>query len=141
MDQEGADPRSDLLYTTQEEPELEPGSRIVSDAEVKAATGAEKVGWQDAAKKEYLESFMEMGAVATASPCDIARVGGYGKALPMKVVWTQKPEKEKCRAVVCGNFEEKSQPNRSGQLKQRPRQSWRVSAFLSFNTGPSANWT
>ena len=107
VDQEGGDPLSDLLYTTQEEPELEPGSRIVSDAEVKAATGAEKVGWQDAAKKEYLESFMEMGAVATASPCDIARVGGSGKALPMKVVWTQKPARKKCRAAVCGNFEEK----------------------------------
>ena len=25
----------------------------------------------------------------------------------MRVVWTQKPEKKKCRAVVCGNFEER----------------------------------
>ena len=50
---------------------------------------------------------MEMGAVAAASPCDIARAGGRHRALPMKVVWTQKPERKKCRAVVCGNFEEK----------------------------------
>ena len=50
---------------------------------------------------------MDMGAVATASPCDIARAGGSSRALPMKVVWTQKPEKKKCRAVVCGNFEER----------------------------------
>ena len=102
-----ADSGSHELYTTPEEPEQKPGSRIVSDAEVKAATGAELQGWQEAAKKEFLESFMEMGAVATASPCDIARAGGQSRALPMKVVWTQKPEKKKCRAVVCGNFEEK----------------------------------
>ena len=102
-----ADSGSHELYTTPEEPEQEPGSRIVSDAEVKAATGAELQGWQEAAKKEFLESFMEMGAVATASPRDIARAGGQSRALPMKVVWTQKPEKKKCRAVVCGNFEEK----------------------------------
>ena len=50
---------------------------------------------------------MDMGAVAVASSSDIQRAGGAHKALPMKVVWTQKPEKKKCRAVVCGNFEEK----------------------------------
>ena len=50
----GADPWSHSLYTTPEEPELEPGSRIVSDAEVKAATGAELQGWLEAAKKEFL---------------------------------------------------------------------------------------
>ena len=45
-------------------------------------------------RKEYLESFVEMGAVAMASPCDIARAGGAHRALPMKVVWIQKPEKK-----------------------------------------------
>ena len=50
---------------------------------------------------------MDMGAVAVASSSDIQRAGGAHTALPMKVVWTQKPEKKKCRAVVCGNFEEK----------------------------------
>ena len=103
---QGDDLQDELLFTTNEEPP-EPGSRIVTDAEVRAASGTEQKGGQDAARKEYLESFMEMGAVATATPCDVARAGGAHKALPMKVVWTQKPEKKKCRAVVCGNFEEK----------------------------------
>ena len=101
-------PGGEQLVSTLEEPEeLEPGSRIVSEAEIRAATGATRDAWHAAAHKEYKESFMDMNAVARATPSDIARAGGRSKALPMKVVWTQKPEKKKCRAVVCGNFEER----------------------------------
>ena len=100
VNEAGADPGSHSFYTTLEEPGMQPGSWIVSEAEVKSATGAELKGWHEAAKKEFLESFMEIGSVATASRNDIARAGGQSKALPMKVVWTQKPEKKKVQR--CG---------------------------------------
>ena len=96
-----------LVSTLEEPEELEPGSRIVSEAEVCASLGKERDGWDAAARREYQESFMDMGAVTVATSSDISRAGGRGRALPMKVVWTQKPEKKKCRAVVCGNFEER----------------------------------
>ena len=98
---------AEVLHEDGEAEELEPGSRIVSENEVRAATGAERDGWVKAAQKEYQESFMDMGAVAVATSSDIAKAGGRSKALPLKVVWTQKPEKKKCRAVVCGNCEER----------------------------------
>ena len=85
---------------------MESGSRIVTEQEVRQATGDERRGWVEAAFQEFNDSFMKMEAVRTATSDDISRAGGFHKVLPMKVVWTQKPEKKKCRAVVCGNFEE-----------------------------------
>ena len=83
-----------LISTQEVAEELDPGSRLVTEAEVRAATGAEKAGWHAAAQREYQESFMDMNAVARATPADIARAGGRHKALPMKVVWTQKTRQE-----------------------------------------------
>ena len=57
------------LISTEEIPEvLEPGSRLVTEAEVRAATGVERGGWLEAARREYQESFMDMNAVARATP-------------------------------------------------------------------------
>ena len=91
----------------EEEPEApEPGSRTVTEKEVNQSTGADREGWIKAAWKEYQESFLDMQAVSIATPAEVAAIGGAGRALPMKLVWVQKPEKKKCRGVVCGNFEE-----------------------------------
>ena len=90
-----------------EELELEPGSRTVTESEVRNSTGKENEGWRTAAFKEYQESFLEMQAITVSTPQEVAAAGGPSRALPMKLVWVQKPEKKKCRAVVCGNFEEK----------------------------------
>ena len=47
-----------------------------------------------------------MGAVTVTTPQEKAK---WGKApLPMKAVWTIKPDDlHKCRGVICGNFQEK----------------------------------
>ena len=57
-----------LVSTAEEPEELEPGSRIVSEGEVRAAVGAERDGWHEAARREYQESFMDMNAVVRATP-------------------------------------------------------------------------
>ena len=91
----------------EEELQQEPGSRTVTEKEVKESTGDERRGWIDAAWKEYNESFLDMGAISVSTASEIKAFGGAHRALPMKLVWVQKPDKKKCRGVVCGNFEEK----------------------------------
>ena len=80
--------------TSAQELELEPGSRTVTEGEVKTSTGEERKGWLTAAFKEYQESFLDMGAITVSTREEVARAGGPSRALPMKFVWVQKPEKK-----------------------------------------------
>ena len=78
----------------EEEPSLEPGSRTVTEKEVKESTGYERDGWVEAAWAEYKESFLDMQAISVSTQSEIRAFGGQHKALPMKLVWVQKPEKK-----------------------------------------------
>ena len=91
------DAESDLLG--------EPGARVVTEAEVRNSTGAERAQWKMAAEKEVQESFYAMGAVSETTPQELAAVGGQSGVLPMKAVWTRKSDGLcKNRGCVCGNF-------------------------------------
>ena len=65
----------------------EPGSRIVTAAEVKSSPGVTREGWDRAIEKEFQENFA-MRNVFTVSTDDERR--NYGIPLPMKLVFAQK---------------------------------------------------
>ena len=79
---------------TAEELELEPGSRTVTESEVRNSTGEESAGWRTAAYKEYQESFLDMHAITVSTSEEVAAAGGPSRALPMKLVWGTKARKE-----------------------------------------------
>ena len=84
---------------------LEPGARVVPEAEIRTATGPELEKWKLAAEKEVQESFYRMNAVTETTKGELAAVGGQSGVLPMKAVWTLEPGGiSKCRGCVCGNF-------------------------------------
>ena len=86
----------------------EPGSRTVSDKEVRESTGAARAQWTLAAETELEGSFYDMGAVTETTPEELQQVGGQRGVLPMTAVWVQKHGGlAKCRGCVCGNFQQK----------------------------------
>ena len=55
--------------------EIEPGSRIFTEADMRSSSGNRLKGWMEAVRKEYQESFLDMHAVTGATPEEIAQVG------------------------------------------------------------------
>ena len=66
--------------------QLEPGSRLVPESEVKNSTGAERARWIEAAQAELSQSFQATGAITRATPEELQRLGGRAKTLPMNCV-------------------------------------------------------
>ena len=95
-----------MLHGLSTEAELdilrEPGARPVSAAEVRASTGTEKESWRQAIEEEFVKNFVERNVYTPSTEEEKRR---HGPALPMKLVFAQKPNKKKARAVVCGNFQ------------------------------------
>ena len=84
---------------------LEPGPRVVTEAEIRAAILPELEQWKLAAEKELHESFYRTEAVSITTAQELAAFGGRSRVLPMKAVWTRKANGiYKCRGCVCGNF-------------------------------------
>ena len=54
---------------------VEPGARIVTNAEVRQSTGEKRAKWIEAATKELHESFHGMGAVTVTTPSGEGHVG------------------------------------------------------------------
>ena len=78
----------DLLISTSPDDDvvLEPGSRTVTEGEVRDSIGTERQGWVEAAQKEYQESFLDMSAIRISTASDLAAIGGSHRTLPMKLV-------------------------------------------------------
>ena len=56
---------------------VEPGTRIVTNAEVRQSTGDKRQTWIEAATKELHESFHGMGAVTVTTPQEKAKWGKH----------------------------------------------------------------
>ena len=80
-----------------------PGTRTVTQAEVRASTGTEAEDWRTAIEDEFQKNFVDRNVFTTSTPEECRR---YGAPLPMKLVYTIKASgKHKVRAVVCGHWE------------------------------------
>ena len=81
---------------------LDPASRTVQPKEVRESVGIEAEGWRAAMEKEYNDNFLQRNVFTVTTEHERRT---HGTPLPMKLVFTLKQLMQKCRAVVCGNFE------------------------------------
>ena len=87
-------------------PKEEPGTTTIQEREIKQTGKLDWEQWTLAANAELIGSFYEMNAVSIATKAEIEKCD---RILPMKCVWTQKANgTRKCRGVICGNFQRKS---------------------------------
>ena len=81
---------------------MDPASRTVQPKEVRESVGIEAEGWRAAMEKEYNDNFLQRNVFTVTTEHERRT---HGTPLPMKLVFTLKQLMQKCRAVVCGNFE------------------------------------
>ena len=113
-----------MLISTSPDDEivLEPGSRTVTEGEVRDSVGSERQGWVEAAQKEYQESFIDMSAIRISTASDLAAIGGSHRALPMKLVWVQKTDKKNVAPSYVEISKNEIPHSRSGRRRQKPPQ-------------------
>ena len=101
---------------------LEPGSRTMTEGEVRDSVGSERQGWVEAAQKEYQESFIDMSAIRISTASDLAAIGGSHRALPMKFVRVQKPDKTHVVPSYVVTSKNEIPPSKSGRRREKPPQ-------------------
>ena len=111
----------------------EPKKRIVTTKEVTASTGAMQERWKLAAEAELTNNFLKLGAFHESTSAERA---AHGRPLPMLCVWTQADDLTKCRACVCGNFEEVDPTQQSWTAQAEPS-----SLFAALKLGRLRGWT
>ena len=105
--------------------------KLVSTKEVAASTGAAQERWKLAAEAE-LTNFLKLGAFHESTAQERA---AHGRPLPMMCVWSQLDDYFKCRACVCGNFEEVDPTQQSWTAQAEPS-----SLFAGLKLGRLRKW-
>ena len=107
--------------------------KLVSTKEVSSSTGTTQERWKLAAEAELTQNFQGSGAFHESTSAERA---AYGRPLPMTCVWSQDGNLYKCRACVCGNFEEADPTQQSWTAQAEPS-----SLFASLKLGRLRGWT